>query len=288
MPKEVHDFGDGQIVYAFQKVGGPAGYYDRQHDRVLIMESKKLTRAKLSKIFKRVSKDIERTLDRKTLEENGTTAVLSYLGTDNHIITASLGDSRSTLFVDKGLVTMEGHDLSVDHNVYNQSENKRLIKSKAIIEGGRIWTPVGSEEIYGLAITRSFGDYMSRPHLIDTPEIHVHDLHQDEFMGPELSNSAYLAVTSDGVHMELSPIYRANALEMYLKGTENTLRTTPEFFANLAISCGSGDNLSVAITEIEPNRTKNIVMAVFDGHGKEGYKVAEAVANAFRQELQIA
>jgi serine/threonine protein phosphatase PrpC len=92
----------------------------------------------------------------------------------------------------------------------------------------------------------------------------------------------YLLVSSDGLRdpsKELTPQRFADLLK------HNPELLTPQLstlLAQYAHRRGSKDNLTAVIARIDPNPTRPVMIAVADGHGRQGADAADTVIASFR------
>lgn len=115
---------------------------------------------------------------------SGTTTCLLYI-TKTDLYCANLGDSRAAIFT-KNNDLWTNKRLSIDHKAEDQREASRILINGGQIfpyrdEDGdqmgpfRVW--VKDQRIPGLAMTRSFGDYVaSMVGVIDEPEVLHHHI----------------------------------------------------------------------------------------------------------------
>jgi serine/threonine protein phosphatase PrpC len=262
----------GQLVHTFQSVGAPDSSYNRQHDALLVTDSHGLRRSHLNEIFRQLSSGLDRSLDSKTLNDNGTTAAIAYISTNNVIITAHLGDSRVTIFTrNKKTGMVEARQLTEDHSPEREGERLRIEAAGAFVDEDG-YLVYGGE---GLAVSRAFGDKSLGKAVADIPEISVYNL--SDFINDD-DEEAYICVDSDGSHDGVSQKERSAAISGFLSKDDVKISHMPELLADIAIKNGSKDNITVALTKLEQRRHKHIVMAVFDGHGDDGYKVSNAAS----------
>lgn len=260
-------------VSVFQTVGGPDGYYDRQHDSVLTCPAAPLTgKGALRRLFAEAAKQLKDALPWQTLYSSGSTAAVAHLSPEGVITTAHTGDSRITLFVrHRGAGIVNAFRLTRDHSPLLTGERRRIEAAGGRIEDGYLTTDKGA-----LAVTRAFGDTALRPYVLCQPAVHQYRLDDPRFaIAP--GDEAFLCVDSDGAHADFSAAIRARALKDFL--ADHDWRDAPRFLADRAVAGGSGDNISVIFAALAPPRGQDMLLGVFDGHGNMGYKVSSQLAH---------
>lgn len=129
---------------------------------------------------------------------SGSTTVVLYVS-GNTVWCSNVGDSRAVVATQKGN-TLVCKPLSIDQKPDNDFEHRRIINCGGRVEPFRdmqgkqmgpfrVW--LKSENIPGLAMSRSFGDYVaSQVGVISEPEITSHEISE---------NDKFIIVASDGV-----------------------------------------------------------------------------------------
>ncbi|XP_026655882.2 protein phosphatase 2C 51-like [Phoenix dactylifera] len=171
----------------------------------------------------------------------GSTAVVAVVGS-RRIVVANCGDSRAVL--SRGGVAVA---LSSDHKPDRPDEMERVEAA-----GGRVINWNGYRVLGVLATSRSIGDYYLKPYVTSEPEVNVIDrTEKDEF----------LILASDGLWDVVSNEVACRLARRCLSG--RTARMFPEavtgrsaaeaaaLLAELAISRGSKDNISVVVVDLK-------------------------------------
>ncbi|CAD8139670.1 unnamed protein product [Paramecium octaurelia] len=151
----------------------------------------------LNSSFNKMTKDLSNSgID---ITFSGTTCSLVFLS-GPHLWCANIGDSRSIFIEQQNFNKWHLVELSNDHKPDLPSEFKRIISNRGRVEPyiteigekigpARVW--LQHEQIPGLAMSRSFGDYVaSTVGVSSEPEIIHHKMD---------ANCAFLVVASDGV-----------------------------------------------------------------------------------------
>ena len=170
----------------------------------------------------------------KVAYESGSTCLLSFIFTKNrkkYIQILNTGDSRIIL-CKKQNRRRYPIQLSNDHKPDNINEYIRLNNmSKKITNDGCVWR-VGS-----LSVSRSFGDYDSKPYIISTPEMSIIEID---------SNDEFILIACDGLWDVMSNVEVINFIDGRLKNNVDPKVIIKEL-ANEAINLSSEDNISIII-----------------------------------------
>jgi len=154
----------------------------------------------------------------------GSTALVIFIS-DNKIFSANAGDSRAVL----GSREDKYQRLSIDHKPSLQSEKERIS-----ISGGSVQLVGGVWRVNSvLAVSRAFGDFFLKPHVIVEPFISETDLTE---------NDLFVVLACDGVWDVLTD----EQVVLLVMGTETAERAA-EVIRRTAFSRGSDDNISVIV-----------------------------------------
>ncbi|KAI5020456.1 hypothetical protein ZWY2020_045344 [Hordeum vulgare] len=171
----------------------------------------------------------------------GSTAVVAVVGR-RRIVVANCGDSRAVL--SRGGVAVP---LSTDHKPDRPDELQRVEAA-----GGRVINWNGSRVLGVLSTSRSIGDYYLKPYVSAEPEVTaVERTDKDEF----------LVLASDGLWDVVSNEAACRVARSCLTGraaaafpesvSGRTAADAAALLAELAISRGSKDNISVVVVELK-------------------------------------
>lgn len=268
----VETIGPGQLVSVFQTVGGPQAYYSDQHDSVLACAAPPGDAAWLETLFARTNAQLAVSIDPAILHNNGSTAAVAHVSPQGILTVANLGDSRATLFVKDSAGAIRAFPLTEDHVPTRADEKARIEKAGGLVIRARA---AASTTNFRLAVSRAFGDGCFGDVISHQPEIRTFKLASDFGIRP--GDTVYLSVDTDGAHKNMKPDERAQALADAL-ATGDNLSKIPERLSDIAISKGSGDNISVVFTKLEPDRKEPLLLAAFDGHGQNGRAVSQAAS----------
>lgn len=183
-------------------------------------------------------------------ETAGSTAVVAILS-QNHIIVANCGDSRTVLYRGK-----EAVPLSSDHKPNREDERARIEAA-----GGRVIHWKGYRVLGVLAMSRSIGDRYLKPWIIPEPEVNV-VLRE--------KNDECLILASDGLwdvmtNEEACEVAKKRILLWHKKygdtgttghgeGADPAAQSAAEYLTRLAIHRGSQDNISVIVIDLKAQR----------------------------------
>ncbi|WVZ99665.1 hypothetical protein U9M48_044928 [Paspalum notatum var. saurae] len=170
----------------------------------------------------------------------GSTAVVAVVG-QRRIVVANCGDSRAVLC--RGGVAVP---LSSDHKPDRPDELQRVEAA-----GGRVINWNGSRVLGVLATSRSIGDYYLKPYVSAEPEVTVVErTEQDEFL--ILASDGLWDVVSNEVACKLARnCLSGRAASMFPESVAGrTAADAATLLAELAMSRGSKDNISVVVVEL--------------------------------------
>nr|POF10599.1 putative protein phosphatase 2c 8 [Quercus suber] len=175
------------------------------------------------------------------VEMAGSMAMVVVVGKEK-VVVANCGDSSAVLCRD-GV----GVPLSHDHKPDRADEMERVEA-----DGGRILNWNGSRVLGVLATSRSIGDHYLRPYVISEPEVTVTER-------TELDD--FLVIASDGLWDVVSNEFACEVVRRCLDGqikrrisevsSESTAGDAAAILAELAMSRGSNDNISVIVVELK-------------------------------------
>ncbi|WOK91384.1 putative protein phosphatase 2C 51 isoform X1 [Canna indica] len=191
--------------------------------------------------FLRVDGEVESAAQGESEKTVGSTAVVAVVGS-KRIVVANCGDSRAVLSRGGAAVP-----LSFDHKADRPDEMQRVEAA-----GGRVINWDGYRVLGVLATSRSIGDYYLKPFVISEPDVTVTErTDKDEF----------LILASDGLWDVVSNEAACKIARQCLNGrmarmfpdavSECTAAEAAALLAELAISRGSQDNISVVVIELK-------------------------------------
>jgi serine/threonine protein phosphatase PrpC len=175
------------VLYVFDGHGGPecSGFLEASLIPVILKRCANADSPdKIEAILKEEFLNIDDTVIRAKswAKQTGSTGSVCVV-TDTHVICANVGDSPAFIF-DKASSVISNH--SVDHDGENPEEVARVLAA-----GGQIIAEAGDvKRVNGeLAVTRAFGDFSLKPHVIAEPQTYI---------WPRVAGSI-LAICSDGL-----------------------------------------------------------------------------------------
>ncbi|CAL9116272.1 unnamed protein product [Musa textilis] len=191
--------------------------------------------------FSRVDAEVEAAAQGEAERTVGSTAVVAVVGT-KRIVVANCGDSRAVLSRGGAAVP-----LSFDHKADRPDEMERVEAA-----GGRVINWDGYRVLGVLATSRSIGDCYLKPFVISEPDVTVTErTEKDEF----------LILASDGLWDVVSNEAACKIARQCLNGRMArmfpdavggcTAAEAAALLAELAISRGSEDNISVVVVELK-------------------------------------
>ncbi|XP_078151800.1 protein phosphatase 2C 51-like isoform X2 [Carex rostrata] len=174
----------------------------------------------------------------------GSTAVVAVVE-PSRIIVANCGDSRAVLSRAGKAVT-----LSCDHKPDRPDELARVEAA-----GGKVINWNGYRVLGVLATSRSIGDHYLKPYVTPEPEVKVID---------RTARDEFLILASDGLWDVLSNEIACKLVRNCLRGriprqfpssvTGTTAADAAALLAEVAVSRGSKDNISVVVVELKKLR----------------------------------
>ena len=206
---------------------------------------------------------------------SGSTASIAHVSRDGVLTVANVGDSPVNIYLRDPKTGEVTHAMQVtaDHSAKNPMEAARIQKEGGFVAQGRAG---GS-----LALSRALGDkgIAGVSHEPETAQI---DLNRYFKRGYEV----VVTVESDGA-FERGPTHASRQAIMRdtLNQPGGELHLA-EALGNHADAMGSNDNISsLAIALKEPPK-QNIMMSVFDGHGKQGGTVSSQAKKIFADNFE--
>lgn len=213
--------------------------------------------------------------------EGGSTATVAYIGTDNILTVAHLGDSPVLLF-EKDL---RGHVVArriiAPHRPADHEEESRITIEDGSIHRSKnaILRKDGKHVVY---MSRAFGDH-DYPGMGKIPTITQVDL--TTYLKP--LTQLFIAVGSDGILQRVSPYEHASIVEQCLQQNRGAdIARLMKDYAARKRETENGpkiDNVTLLFTEIPSQRKEALIIGVLDGHG--GKETVEAATEALQQEL---
>ncbi|XP_052155042.1 protein phosphatase 2C 51 [Oryza glaberrima] len=170
----------------------------------------------------------------------GSTAVVAVVGR-RRIVVANCGDSRAVL--SRGGVALP---LSTDHKPDRPDELERVEAA-----GGRVINWNGYRVLGVLATSRSIGDYYLKPFVSAEPEVRVVErTDKDEFL--ILASDGLWDVVSNEVACKIARnCLNGRAASMFPESVSgSSAADAAALLAELAVSRGSRDNISVVVVEL--------------------------------------
>ncbi|XP_047319697.1 probable protein phosphatase 2C 72 [Impatiens glandulifera] len=194
--------------------------------KIIALKNKRSSKKACISAFKVIDEKI-RHFENMDCSLSGTTAVIVLRQGDNLMI-ANLGDSRAVL----GVMNYDGEitavQLTTDLKPSVTTERKRIKRRNGRVLAllhephiERVWLP--QQNIPGLAMTRSFGDFLVKNHgIISIPEVSFHHL---------TSKDQFLIIATDGVWDVLN-----NDEVATIVASTDTKVTAAEALVNAAVS----------------------------------------------------
>ncbi|XP_006654816.2 protein phosphatase 2C 51-like [Oryza brachyantha] len=176
----------------------------------------------------------------------GSTAVVAVVG-HRRIVVANCGDSRAVL--SRGGVALP---LSTDHKPDRPDELERVEAA-----GGRVINWNGYRVLGVLATSRSIGDYYLKPFVSAEPEVRVVErTSKDEFL--ILASDGLWDVVSNEVACKIArSCLNGRAAAMFPDSVSgSSAADAAALLAELAVSRGSKDNISVVVVELRRLKTR--------------------------------
>lgn len=205
----------------------------------------------------------------------GSTATVAVISADNKLSIAHLGDSPALVFIrDPATGHVEARELIKMHNVHNPEEVERVKADGGTVDCNRVQ---GGDD-HGILLTRRFGNNSLFPGLSSTPDVTQLDLSAVGKPGDQV----FVCVACDGLFEgDIKPQEYATLIEdAFKQGKQDNI---PQLMARYAYERGSGDNLTVAFTEVPPKQAQDLVIGVMDGHG--GRRTAMSARDLLDQAL---
>ncbi|KAJ8492457.1 hypothetical protein OPV22_014178 [Ensete ventricosum] len=191
--------------------------------------------------FSRVDGEVEAAAQGEAERTVGSTAVVAVVGT-KRIVVGNCGDSRAVL--SRGGVAVP---LSFDHKADRPDEMERVEAA-----GGRVINWDGYRVLGVLATSRSIGDCYLKPFVISEPDVTVTErTEKDEFL--ILASDGLWDVVSNEAACKIARQCLNGRMARMFPDTVSgcTAAEAAALLAELAISRGSEDNISVVVVELK-------------------------------------
>ncbi|RWV93402.1 hypothetical protein GW17_00044140 [Ensete ventricosum] len=191
--------------------------------------------------FSRVDGEVEAAAQGEAERTVGSTAVVAVVGT-KRIVVANCGDSRAVL--SRGGVAVP---LSFDHKADRPDEMERVEAA-----GGRVINWDGYRVLGVLATSRSIGDCYLKPFVISEPDVTVTErTEKDEFL-ILASDGLWDVVSNEAACKIARQCLNGRMARMFPDAVSGcTAAEAAALLAELAISRGSEDNISVVVVELK-------------------------------------
>ncbi|KAL2249058.1 probable protein phosphatase 2C 51 [Sesamum indicum] len=195
--------------------------------------------------------DVEVNKNGAAVATMGSTAVVAVVG-ENEVVVANCGDSRAVL--SRGGVAVQ---LSDDHKPDRPDELERIEAC-----GGNVIDWNGQRVLGVLATSRSIGDNYLKPFVITEPEVRIIDrTHADECLilasdglWDVISNDHACQVARRCLHGWMSPTCQSSGgVGVGDERHDGGAAEAAVLLAELAMSGGSRDNISVVVVELGGN-----------------------------------
>lgn len=238
-------------------------YYSEQQDDVMHLDgAPDISPQEFRAIFLAVSRQI-------TAVKGGTTASLAHISASGVLTVAHVGDSPVNIYIQDRLTgkIISSEQISADHSA--AAEEGRIRAAGGKVVRGRL---EGT-----LALGRALGD-TDLTGISHEPDIFTRDLAGALAQG----HRVIITVDSDGAFDKgTSNAQRAQVFET-AKGS-----SVAKALAMLADANGSADNISSVVASFDGLPEGNVLIGVFDGHGRDGRALSQQARQAFTQAIDI-
>ncbi|KAG6473011.1 protein phosphatase 2C 51-like [Zingiber officinale] len=196
--------------------------------------------------FSRLDGEVEATARGESERTMGSTAVVAMVGT-KRIVVANCGDSRAVLC--RGGAAFP---LSFDHKADRPDEMERVEAA-----GGRVINWEGYRVLGVLATSRSIGDFYLKPFVISEPDVTVTErTDKDEFL-ILASDGLWDVVSNEAACKIARQSLNGRMARMFPDAVSGSNATeAAALLAQLAVSKGSEDNISVVVVQLKPLRSR--------------------------------
>ncbi|URE34107.1 protein serine/threonine phosphatase [Musa troglodytarum] len=172
--------------------------------------------------------------------EVGSTASVAVVGPER-IVVANCGDSRAVL--SRGDMAVP---LSSDHKADRPDERKRVEAAGGVVINWDVYRVSGV-----LATSRSIGDHYLRPYVISEPEVTVTNRTEEDELLVLASDGLWDVVSNEVVCKVASQCLSGQLVRKVPDGArEHRAKEAAIILAELALSRGSRDNISVVVVEL--------------------------------------
>jgi len=248
--------GDGKLLRPNARYSKEKGYDSAQQDNAFMLPAAPdLRQINLEKIFDDL-RDSSKTND--IFISSGTTASIAHISKEGFLTVAHVGDSPVNIYVrsPETKEIVESHLITRPHTpMYITQEEIKDVFNK----GG--FVKKGSGRLNGrLMLTRSLGDF-DQQGISSRPEISTFDMQPYFDKGYEV----FVTVESDGAGENTKESQRTEILKK-----DSQVLNMAEKMATLSNGNGTNDNITSLVAVFKELPCDNIIMAVFDGHGKKG------------------
>lgn len=258
---------DGKLLRPKARYSKEKGYDSAQQDSAFILPGAPDLRSKpLVDVFDEMERGMR---DNPNFAESGATGSVAHISKDGMLTIAYVGDSPVKVYVrdPKTGKVINGNEITPPHDCDNISDAEKARVEEA---GGFIIPVQGTMRLNGrIMLTRSLGDFDSVG-MSAKPDVIQRDLKQYFDKGYEV----IVIVESDGA-MDgpgTTENQRMNIMDAYAANGQAT--NLSEKLAMLSDKNKADDNITSVATVLTGAPKENIIMAIFDGHGKHGAEAA--------------
>jgi hypothetical protein len=96
----------------------------------------------------------------------------------------------------------------------------------------------------------------------------------------------FICIESGDSHDALPAAERTAALAKFLNGRRGKVEKTAEYLTRLAVRAGAPGHITITFARLKRDRADNLVLALFEGEGAEGHRLAAGMVPVIRGILE--
>lgn len=100
------------------------------------------------------------------------------------------------------------------------------------------------------------------------------------------SDEVFICIETATAHAALPAAERTSLLAKFLRSRHGSVEKAAEFLTRLVVRAGAKGNVTMTFARLNPGRKDHIVLALFEGHGADGHRMAAGMVPVTRGILE--